>query len=169
MPPGLRPPSGRPGHNTHCDVLFQVAGIPVYGEVKRFPDPWLRERVISGGKYELRPIDLYSKLRDVPAQFPEGTLNLVFVFHRSFNDRETLQQALFGWREALRSPASPELKSQENAGLFRREEWRDVSGCCLCRVEASVLRYRDLSENPRARTPLPPKVYSALIQEAAYF
>jgi hypothetical protein len=125
--------------------------------------------VVSGGRYELQPIDLYSKLRHVPEQFPEGTLNIVFVFHRSFNDRETLQQALFGWREVLRRPAGSELRSEEDVGLFGREEWRDVAGCCLCRVEDGVLRYRDMWENPHARTPLPPQVYSALVQEAAYF
>jgi hypothetical protein len=121
-PPRLKPPSDRPGRNTHCDVLLQVAGIPVYGEVKRFPDPWLRERFVPGGRDELRPIDLYGKLRDVPEQFPEGTANLVFVFHRSFNDRETLEQALFGWREAHLRPASPEPGTQEEVGLFDRKE-----------------------------------------------
>jgi hypothetical protein len=84
-PPRLRPPSGRPGRNTHCDVMFRVGDIPVYGEVKRYLDPWLRDQLTPDGKYELASIDLYRKLQDVPEQFPEGQVNLLFVLHPSFN------------------------------------------------------------------------------------
>jgi hypothetical protein len=47
-------------------------------------------------------------------------------------------------------------------GLFARADWRDISGCCLCRVEGSVVRYVKLWENPRAGVSFPPQVHSAL-------
>jgi hypothetical protein len=93
-------------------------------------------------------------------------VNLVFVFHRSFNDRETLEQALFGWAEACLHPGSPQAEPQEEDGLFAREEWLDISGCCLCRVEGDVLRVIELWENPRAYISIPPPVRSALSRGA---
>jgi hypothetical protein len=86
-PPHLRPPSSRPGRNTRCDIRLQIANIPVFVEVKRFPDPWLRGRAAPIGREEWRPAELYDKLRGVPKQFPEGKVNLIFVFHSSFNKR----------------------------------------------------------------------------------
>jgi hypothetical protein len=164
-PPRLRPPSGRPGRDTHCDVWFQIAGIPMFAEVKRFPDPWLREPGAKLGREELRPTDLYDKLCDVPKQFPEGTVNLVFVYHASLDPQEgqeVLEQALFGWREDRLRPASPESGPQKEAGLFAHEEWRDISGCCLCRVRDGEVRVLRIWENPRANVPLPLLVHSAL-------
>jgi hypothetical protein len=160
--PCLRPPSSRPGRNTRCDVRLQVAGIPVYAEVKRFPDPWLRGPGAPIGREEWRPTDLYDKLCDVPKQFPEGKMNLVFVFHSSFNKQETLEQALLGWQEDRLRPSSSEPGPQKEAGLFAREEWRDISGCCLCRIRDSELQFLNIWENPRAAVSIPPLVHSAL-------
>jgi hypothetical protein len=154
-PPRLRPRSHRPERKTHCDVLFEVGGISVYGEVKRYPDPWLRGPGAPAGKEERQPIDLYRKLRKVPEQFPVGTVNLVFVFHSSFNKQETLGQALLGWQANRLRPASPEPGSPKEAGLFAREEWRDISGCCLCRVTEGELRFLHLWNNPHAHVPTP--------------
>jgi hypothetical protein len=105
---------------------------------------------------------LYGKLERVPQQFPEGTVNIVFVFHRSFNDRETLKQALFGWQEAYVQPAHPEPGAAAELGLFAQEAWQDVSGCSLCRVEESAVRFLKLWPNPHARVPIPPGIYGVL-------
>jgi hypothetical protein len=45
---------------------------------------------------------------------------------------------------------------------FTREEWQDISGCCLCRVEGSELQNLNLWENPRAGISIPPQVHSVL-------
>jgi hypothetical protein len=165
--PRLKPSSERPERKTSCDVFFQIAGIPVYAEVKRYPDPPLRERG-PATKDHLQPIDLYSKLEDVPEQFPEGTVNLLFVFHRplpSKDPRQTLEQALFGWPEARLGAVSPDAPPRKNDGLFARPEWRNISGCCLCREdEASdfFLRCPAIWKNPRPVASIPPLVCSTL-------
>jgi hypothetical protein len=89
-------------------------------------------------------------------------VNLVFVFHRSFNKQETLEQALVGWQEQRLRPSSLEPKPQKEAGPFAREEWRDISGCCLCRIRDSELQFLNIWENPRAAVFIPPLVRSAL-------
>jgi hypothetical protein len=166
MPPRIRPPSGRPGRNTHCDVLFVVGGMSVYGEVKRYPDRWLRGPGAPIGQEELQPIDLYSKLQEgkvpVPEQFPVGTVNLVFVLHSSFNKQETLEQALLGWRDDRLPLRGPEPCPQKEAGLFAREEWRDISGCCLCRVREGKLQFLNLWNNLHAHVPFPQPLHEAL-------
>jgi hypothetical protein len=142
--------------------------MPVYAEVKRFPDPWPRGPGALIGRDEWRPSDLYDKLCDVPKQFPEGKVNLVFVFHSSFNKQETLEQALLGWQEQRLRPLSPEPGPRKEAGLFAREEWRDISGCCLCRNRDSELQFLNIWENPRAAVSIPSLVHSALSREAEY-
>jgi hypothetical protein len=168
--PQLRPPSNRPGRNTHCDIRLQVAGVPVYAEVKRYLDTWLRKEWHPRGKSELGPIDFYRRLQKsrvpVPEQFPEGQVNLVFVFHASFNRHEPLEQALFGWHEDRPRPAKPDSEPPPEAGLFAREEWQDIAGCCRCRVRGSELQLLNIWKNPRANVPLPPQVYSALSRAA---
>jgi hypothetical protein len=52
--------------------------------------------------------------------------------------------------------------TRKEVGLFTREEWQDISGCCLCRVEGSELRNLNLWENPRAGISIPPQVHSVL-------
>ena len=169
-PPRLQPPSGRPGRNTRSDVQFQVEGIPVYGEVKQFPDPWLRGPGAPAGREALRPIDLYCKLQEgkvpVPEKFPKDTVNLLFMFHASFDPLEALEQALFGWGEARLHSLCLPAEHQQADGLFAREEWRGISGCCLCRVRGGELRFLHIWENPRAPVSIPPQVYSALRREA---
>jgi len=166
-PPRLRPPSSRPGRDSHCDVQCQIAGISVYAEVKRYIDPWLRKEWSPTCRDELRPIDLYRKLCEVPEQFPEGQLNLLFVFHATLNqhealEQEVLEQALLGWREDHLRPGSAEPEHQRDAGLFAREEWRDISGCCLCRIRDGELQCLNIWDNPRAAVFIPPLVHSAL-------
>jgi hypothetical protein len=166
-PPRLRPPSSRLGRNTHCDVRFEVGGVAVYGEVKRYPDPWLRGPggLVGRGRLqpeELQPIELYRKLQNVSEQFPVGTVNLVCVHHASFNHEETLGQALLGWRNDRPPPACPKSGPPKEAGLFAPEDWRDISGCCLSRVTEGKLQALYIWNNPYAHVPLPQPIHGAL-------
>jgi hypothetical protein len=93
-------------------------------------------------------MDLISKLAEVPAQFPIGTTNVLLVFHRSIGESQLyLQQAL------LSLPT----------GLYAKEDWTEVAGCGLVRVEeAGVLKCREFWANPRAKQPLLECVVDAL-------
>ncbi|MEE8449491.1 MAG: hypothetical protein V3S39_07650 [Thermodesulfobacteriota bacterium] len=171
----LRPPSGK---GTFCDVRFQLAGHTVYGEAKRYEDTW----ALDWGKPPMRSLvkaapgtkpqesahphfmDLVSKLCEVPRQFPDGTLNLVFVFHRSAigEDQRYLQQALFGESTFFDKPDDVTLKED---GLFATKEWRAISACCLSKVLADgtlVCRVVWGNPHPRALVPVPKAVRAAL-------
>ena len=168
MPPCLRPPSSRPGRHTQSDIRLQVAGLPVYAGVKRYTDPWLWEQGLPSDRDELQPSDLYRRLQEgkVPEQFPEHTVNLVFVFHRSFNKKDTLEQALFGWGAVRLRPLCLPAEHQQVDGLFARENWQDISGCCLCRVSGVKRQVLHIWENPWAAVPIPSRVHSALRRAA---
>ena len=171
----LRPPSGKA---TFCDVRFQLAACTVYGEVKRYEDTWALDwgkppmRSLVKAKPGAKPqesarpraMDLVSKLCEVPRQFPDGTLNLVFVFHPSAigEDQRYLQQALFGESTFFDKPDDVTLKED---GLFATKEWRAISACCLSKVLADgTLVCRVVWENPhpRALVPVPKAVRAAL-------
>lgn len=173
-PPHLRPQSGK---GTYCDVSFQLAGSTVYGEAKRYEDTWFSDldpkrpdkrslvKASPGtkpqGSTRPRAMDLVSKLRDVPRQFPQKTVNLIFIFHSSIGDSHRyLQQALFGDGAFFDDPANVNLTDD---GLFATEEWRAISGCCLSRVlPDSALVCPVIWGNPRAFVPLPAAVRAAL-------
>lgn len=171
----LRPDSGK---GTACDVSFQLSGVIVFGEAKRYEDNWpptdeepakpiMRSLVKAplGAKPQEsarpRSMDLRSKLQNVPCQFPDGTLNLLFIFHSSLGESpEYIQQTLFGEHTVF-------LKSDQVAleedGLFASEEWRAVSGCCLSKVlPGGELICPVIWENPRALVPIPTPVRAAL-------
>ena len=170
----LRPASGK---GTSCDVSFQVAGFPVYGEAKRYEDNWLSGHTPQGpisrsivkappdvnpqGSARPRSMDLYSKLQKVPGQFPDGTLNFLFLFHPSLAESKSyIQQALFG-EGAFFMPQNDLCLSED--GLFATEEWRIVSGCCFSRIEPEGnLVCPVVWENPRAFVPIPVPVRMAL-------
>lgn len=142
--PRLRPPSGR---GTYCDVAVQLAGHDVYCEAKRYEDPWpgiegpasrsiVKSAPDEKPKEAMRPrhMDLQSKLERVPEQFPQGTLNILFVFHRSVAESaKYVQQSLFGGSTFSVEPS--EVRLQED-GLFATDAWRTVSACYLCRVQS---------------------------------
>jgi hypothetical protein len=173
----LRPDSGK---GTACDVSFQLSGVAVFGEAKRYEDNWpptdeepakpiIRSLVKAplGAKPQEsarpRSMDLRSKLQNVPGQFPEGTLNLLFIFHLSLGESpEYIQQALFGEHTFFLKSDQVAL---EDDGLFASEEWRAVSGCCLSRIlpDGEVI-CPFMWENPRALVPIPTSVRAALDQ-----
>lgn len=168
----LRPKSGK---GTSCDVSFQLAGATVYGEAKRYKDSLLltghpmRSLVKAPGGRKphgsARPwhMDLISKLRDVPRQFPDGTLNLLFIFNRSLDDSfRCIQQALFGEHTFF---IKPDQVSLEEDGLFAKEEWRAISGCCFSSIpQDGSLICPVIWENLRALVPILPQIRAVLDQ-----
>jgi hypothetical protein len=106
-------------------------------------------------------MDLYSKLQKVPGQFPDGTLNFLFLFHPSLaGSKRYIQQALFGEGTFFMPPKDLCLSED---GLFATEDWRAVSGCCFSRIEPEGnLVCPVVWENPRAFVPIPVPVRMAL-------
>ena len=169
--PQLRPPSGT---GTFCDVAIQLAGQTVYCEVKRYEDPWpnnegpFSRSIVKSSPDEKptpakrpRHMDLQSKLKGVPGQFPRGSVNILFVFHRSLAESaKYIQQSLFGESTFFVEPA--EVYPEED-GLFTTEAWRTVSACYLSRVQSDGhLVCPTVWQNPRAFVLLPAPVYELL-------
>jgi len=172
--PCLRPSSKRPGRKTHCDILFQLGESTVYGEVKQYIDPFPLKPGMPGrrslvqspsgvkplGVARPRVMDLLSKLQNVPDQFPEGTLNLLFIFHRPPDPSwRYIQQTLFGGLSQLHTfAAAPDRVCLNHNGLFANERWKTISGCCLCCFENDSLVCLTTWENPQASVPIPSSV-----------
>ena len=131
--PCLRPSSGK---GTDCEISFELAGSRIYAEAKRYEDRWFSDldskRFSSRSIVKSLPVakpqdtarpramDLFKKLRKVPRQFPEGTINLLFVFHPSAGDSvRYLQQALFGDNASFEDPTNVTLN---NDGLFATDD-----------------------------------------------
>jgi hypothetical protein len=160
-PPDLRP-STRNGK--YCDAKVIICGRCVYCEVKRLADPWkggMRSiaRSPKGSKppdaSRPRAMDLFSKLKDVPAQLPQGTLNILFLFHPSiWNSHANIRQALFG-----DASESGEALMVFDNGLFALDEWREVSACLHSRINANgTLSVVQTWQNPNANVCLPADV-----------
>jgi len=161
----LRPPTGK---GTHSDCLIKVNGLNIYAEVKNYPDVWPppdgnpHQRSLCKSKPNEKPqdiarprsIDLRSKLNDVHRQFPDKNINLLFIFEHSCADsRRHLTQAFYG---------DANLWTNENyilheEGLFNKEEWRNISACCLSyyNVIDSKIVFEYFWKNPRAYSELP--------------
>jgi hypothetical protein len=171
--PQLRPRSGR---GTSCDVAIQLAGHTVYCEAKRYADPWPNDQGITGRSIfkslsdaspqearRPRHMDLQSKLKGVPKQFPQGTINILFVFHPSRTPSASyIQQSLFGEATFFMEPT--EVVLQED-GLFMNDDWRAVSACYLSRVRwpDGNLVCINSWHNPHASTPIPAAVQELLV------
>ncbi len=174
-PPRLKPPSGK---GTYCDVSVQLEGFTVYGEAKRYEDTWFfnldparpESRSLVKGPPDDKPyessrpraMDLSSKLEDVPRQFPQGTLNVLFIFHQSPGGKSPnyIQQALFGDSTFFVEPDEVTLRPD---GLFTTEEWKAVSGCSLTQVSThGALLLPATWGNPNADVPIPEAVHFAL-------
>lgn len=176
----LRPSTGK---GTYSDCLFNFHGFDIFAEVKRYVDPWpyiekpgdsLKEDIpysrsitqrLSGEKphdsARPRSMDIRSKLQDVHRQFPEGRLNILFIFHRSLGDtRRYLTQALFGDSNFFKNEGGFVLESD---GLFYLEEWRNISACCLASFNPNseaILPF--IWKNPRAFVEIPEPVLTTL-------
>ena len=176
----LHPPTGK---GTYSDCLFNIHGFDIYGEAKRYADPWphiekpgdvLNAEVPYGRSIAKSPLgkkpndtarprsmDLRSKLRDVHRQFPEGTLNILFVCHPSLGEpKRYLTQAFFGDANFFNDEGSFILESN---GLFYLNEWRNISACYLTSVipETGVI-FPSMWKNPRAQLDIPGSVLDAI-------
>ncbi|MDO9533054.1 MAG: hypothetical protein Q7O12_13140 [Deltaproteobacteria bacterium] len=175
----LRPPTGK---GTYSDCLFSLKGFDIFAEVKRYPDPWPPIYRLGSARHEKKPnirsiskspldekphdtarprsMDLRSKLRDVHRQFPERSINILFIFHQSFGDsKRYLAQSFLGDSNFFENGA---YKLKED-GLFYDEEWRNISACCLSRLNSdSQVIFPFVWENPRAFMKLPKQVLESL-------
>jgi len=166
-PPVLRP---KAGSGTECDVKVVIEGSVLYGESKRFADLWEGGiRSIAKSPPELKPgdaarpraMDLFSKLKDTPRQFPQNTLNVIFLFHPSvWNTPVYIKQALFGDASAFDESTQPSLHAD---GLFTLEEWQDISACAQTRVNTdTTLSIVQIWRNLNAKVPVPDNVSERL-------
>ncbi len=177
----LRPPTDK---GTNSDCLFNLSGFNIYGEAKRYVDPWPYiesigdnsnkkvpdKRSISQAPNGKKPndsarprsMDLRSKLRDVHKQLPDLSLNILFVFHHSYAEsHKYITQVLFGDNNFFQTDSDYTL---EKDGLFSIDEWQNISACCLSRVNPdSKVVFPFLWKNPRASIKLPEVVYNELI------
>lgn len=166
--PLLHPKSGR--GETECDVKVYIEGFDVYGDSKRLEDKW------QGGKRSIvksptgmkpkdskkpRSMDIYSKLKDVPIQFPQNTLNIVFLFHHSiWNSSLYIPQALYGDDSSFKD-SSPMCLQDD--GLYAIEEWKNISGCCHSQVSSDgTFSILAIWKNPRATVSIPEEVSNKL-------
>jgi hypothetical protein len=173
----LRPPSG---NGKFCDVRFDLQGIEMFGEAKRYEDTWLsgsgpRSRAIAKAPTGQEPhasarprfMDLQSKLKGVPSQFPKGASNVLFIFHSgSPRDRDYIQQALFGQSNFRTEQGEARLASD---GLFASGDWGHVSTCALVRLYPNGrVVCLSLWNNPNAIVQLCVQVGDALKSGLAY-
>jgi hypothetical protein len=106
-------------------------------------------------------MDLRSKLHDVHRQLPDGTLNILFVFHHSMAEsKRYLTQAFFGDANFFNDGESLVLESD---GLFHLNEWRNISMCCLASIIPEIgVTFPSMWKNPRAQLEMPASVSVAI-------
>jgi len=172
----LRPSTGK---RTFSDCQFRINEHDVFGEVKRYQDSWLYieketdnnaqkipfARSICKSLPEEKPsntarpryMDIQSKLENVYRQFPNGTINILFIFHPSLGQSKNyLIQTMIGEANCLREERDLVL---EKDGLFARKEWNNISACCLAIVyPESMVMFPAIIENPRSQNPVPENI-----------
>ena len=177
----LRPPTGK---GTYSDCLFHYHGFEIYAEAKRYVDPWphigkigcnhnseipytrsiakSKSGEIPNDSARPRSMDLRSKLRDVHRQFPDSTINILFVFHFSFGEsKKYLTQAFFGDSNFFRNEDDFIL---EEEGLFSIDEWKNISACCLSHVNPdSDVIFPFIWKNPLSYVNIPDSIVEAII------
>jgi hypothetical protein len=177
----LHPPTGK---GTYSDCCFYVNDFEIYGEAKRYVDPWphiekpsevlnekvpyirsITEKASRHDPYNTaraRSMDLRSKLRDVYRQFPDKTLNILFIFHSSVSGetQKFITQTLLGDSNFFRTQDNFVLEAD---GLFSIDEWRNISACCLAYANPdSEVIYLFAWENPLSLTEIPKRVLESL-------
>jgi hypothetical protein len=176
----LQPATGK---GTYSDCLFSFCGLDIFAEAKRYDDPWphiekpgddpkndapygrsISQRPLAEKSSDLarpRSMDLRSKLRDVHRQLPDGTLNILFVFHHSLAEsKRYLAQAFFGDANFFNDERCLVLESD---GLFYLNEWHNISACCLASFipEIGVI-FPSMWKNPRAQLEIPGSLLDAI-------
>ena len=171
-------PTGKKGK---CDVRVTLDEVDLYGEVKRLADTW------EGGKrsivksenhdHSLRPraMALFSKLKNANphAQLPEGTLNVLFLFHPSWGSTHLyIQLALFGdpniearsHRREIASALERSVRPTLHDGLYSLPEWQTISACAHVRVKPDgALSIERIWRNPKANVALPDSIEKKLM------
>jgi hypothetical protein len=134
-------------HGTASDSAFQVGPYTIYGEIKHLIDRWFMDQSpkrphtrslmkTAPGSNPLscskpRYMALQSKLEPVPRQFPDGTCNILFVFHSGFGeDEKYLSQALMGEQNIFQMVGREILYPD---GLFALQGWTKISACYFAR------------------------------------
>ena len=170
IPPELRPKNKT---GTECDVKVVLNGFELFGDSKRLEDKWVGgKRSIAKSSPESKPsdadrpraMDLYSKLKDTPRQFPNGTLNVVFLFHPSiWNTQIYIKQALFGDNSAYDQDSSRLYED----GLYSLHDWQNISACAYSRVkDDGSLSITEIWSNPNPNAPIPDVLIMQLIRLA---
>lgn len=175
-PPELQP-KGKKGK---CDVRVILDGVDLYGEVKRLADTWEggKRSIVKSKEHDhsLRPraMDLASKLKNVHEQLPEGSLNILFLFHSSGGSTHLyIQLALFGdppatGRAHLLGIASTFDRSVQPAlgadGLYASAEWQNISACVHVRIKLDgSLSIERIWRNPNAGVVVPDSIERKLL------
>lgn len=180
----LHPPTGK---GTYSDCLFHIQGFDMYAEVKKYDDSWpfieklgyasnkkvpYNRSIVKSPPGEkpqnsARPryMDIRSKLHDVHKQFPERTPNILFVSDNPLSEtRRSLTQALFGESNFFKKEEEFVLKSD---GLFFFKEWRNISACCLARINPNLDAVFPFTwRNPCALSEIPKAVLDTLCLNA---
>ncbi len=173
----LRPPTGK---GTYCDFSIKSEKSTIYGEVKRMVDRWFldsnpsrpigrsieKAAIKPSNSSRPRSMDLHSKLKDVYKQFPDHTINILFIFlSGSFGQEATyLQQALYGDNNFFNNIEDARLY---NDGLFSRNEWQTISGVCFVQIDilnGGRVVLPSVWKNPRATLSIPDIVHNVLNQ-----
>ena len=156
----LRPPTGK---GSHSDCRFEVDSHIVFGEIKRFEDtgPTQNGRSIfptdpqfrSASSSRPRAMDLRSKLHEVYKQFPDESINILFIFHRSIGlTLNYLIQTLWGSGNFFNDEDNYILTAD---GLFSNSAWKIISACIWVKItEEDVINFNKIWKNPNATNPI---------------
>jgi len=167
-------PAIRPKNHSgkSCDVGVVITDIYVYGDSKRFLDPWPEgkqpKRSIAKSRDWSKPpdgarprsMDIYSKLKDCYLQFPESTMNIIFLFHPSGGDSVCyIRAALFGDAAFFEDGSEIQVGGD---GLFAIKEWSNISACAYTRIQNGTVSIAAIWQNPKAAVPVPDGVIAKL-------
>jgi hypothetical protein len=96
---------------------------------------------------------LVSKLRSVPDQLPDRTINILFIFHSGYGENHKyIQQSLFGDGAFFGDPHSVRIG---DGALFAEIAWSKISAVAYVGDCAGALHCYELWRNPRASMALP--------------
>jgi hypothetical protein len=147
----------------HSDFKSIIESYEVYGEIKRFEDKkkFIARSILTKAdniakqKTSIpRFVELFGKLEDVYKQLPLDSINIIFLFHFSFGETvKYVKQVLFGEANFFNKKENLAL---EPISLFSKNEWKNISAVCLCRLgENGLVEFYEIFINPNANKQLP--------------
>lgn len=153
--PELQP--GTKINNKKCEIKIVIDNTEIYVEAKRYEDKGPR------GKRALnkRSMEISEKINGVPNQFPDDTLNILFIFHSGYGSNPLyICQVLFG-ENACTIPDG-DAEYAENDGLFSTDSWSKISGCAYVSCGENLL-VNKIWQNPNPKSKrIPEKVLQIL-------